>query len=465
MKTIVLFIASIFSLNAVNAQFSENFDGVEAGLTSNCWTLNDVHRTTNPQDVINGTGSMYTNPPTNNSTTRDIFTPYLNITSTSLTISFNYKVSSVINGNATRTIEVGISNAPGNFTSLALITLDKNSPATVLSFNQSFTLASTGPRKVVLKLGGSNGDGNSRLIFDDLYVSANPLYGTGTCNTAPIAVNDTYSGLIGSVITGNIMSNDNEPNEETMTPSISLASPDGIVVLNPTGSFIFTPAPGFLGTTTSFTYYLTDNGYDPMTSNIATVTISYFTSSPLPVKLIGFDAKYNKPDVQLTWSTAQEKNFSHFILEQSNDGTNFNEIAMVFGAGESDVRKDYSYTDRTVVGRQGLVYYRLVSVDVDGKTSYSSVRIIRLGDEKPGISLSAFPNPVINELKVTIPSTWQNRQVNYTLYNVNGQIIRTIQNASSSQTETISMSNMAPGFYVVKAVCGTETAQQRIVKQ
>ena len=464
MKTIVLFIASLFCLNASNAQFTQNFEGTEAGLTGNCWTLNGVFKTTNVEDVITGAGSLHSNPPTISSSTRDIFTPYLKITSTTLSVSFKYKLSDALNGNAIRTIEVGLANAAGNYTSLAMVVMDNNTPVTVLNFNQTFTLASTGPRKLVLKLSGANGDGNCRIILDDLYASANALYGTGTCNNAPVAVNDTYVGIVGSVINGNIMSNDNEPNGETITPSISQPSPNGIVVLNPTGTFTFTPTPGFLGITT-FTYFLTDNGSDPMTSNVATVTINYLTNSPLPVKLISFDANYNKPNVELNWSTAQEKNFSHFLLEQSTDGINFNTLAMIFGAGESDVRKDYNYTDKNLAGRKGLVYYRLVSIDIDGKTSYSSVRIIRLDENKAGITLSAFPNPAVNELKVTIPSTWQNKKVSYEIFGANGQVVSRIVATSSSQTETINISKLAPGFYLVKAICGTESGQQRVIKQ
>lgn len=465
MKTFVLFFTALISLNTVNAQFTQDFEGQESDLTGNCWIMTGIYKTSDAADVITGNGSLYTNPPTNGSSTRDLYTPGLNITSTSFTVSFNYKVSSKISGNATRTIEVGLADAAGNFTSLSMITMDKNSPTTVQSFNQNFTLASTGYRRLVLKLGGSTGDGNSRLIFDDLYASANALYGSGTCNSAPVAVNDAFSGVAGSVITGNVMTNDNEPNGEIMTASVVVVSPDGTVVLNGDGSFSFTPAPGFTGTQTTFTYHLLDNGIDPLTSNTATVTLNYFNNSTLPVKLINFDAKYTNAAVTLNWSTAQEKNFSHFVVERSTDGVAFNQTSLVFGAGESDIRMDYSYIDRNITGLSGLVYYRLVSVDTDGKIAYSSIRIIRIGANNPGIKLTTYPNPVTHELRITIPAAWQNKAVTYQLYSVNGQVVNSKQANNSSQTETMNVSNFAPGIYIVKATCGSEVAQERIVKQ
>ncbi len=463
MKTIVLFFAAVMlSVGSVNAQYSQNFEGTESSLTGNCWTFNGVYITNTPSDVITGSGSLYTNPPTS---TRELITPALNITNTSFTVSFKYKVSSKISGNATRTIEVGLLDPAGNFSSLALITMDKNSSVTVQNFNQTFILPSTGLRKLEIKLGGATGDGNSRLILDDIITSANARYGSGTCNSAPVAVNDNFLGFIGMVVTGNVLTNDNDPDADPMVPTIVSQSSHGLVTMNPDGSFSFTPNIGFSGTSTSFTYRLVDNGFSPMQSNTATVTI--FLGNPIvtPIKLINFDAKYNKPNVVLNWSTAQEKNFSHFIIEQSVDGINYKELAIVFGAGESDSRLNYSFTDNNLVGRKGLVYYRLVSVDIDNKVTYSSVRIIRLDEIGQKITVTTYPNPVSNELRVTIPANWQNKKVVYEIVNANGQVASSIQSLSSSQTETINTSNLAPGFYITRVTCEGITAQQKIVKQ
>jgi hypothetical protein len=468
MKTILLFFAATITLVTAKAQFTENFDNSSiASLSSNCWPLVAMnHSSDGVVPPINGTGSLYSEPPVSAVSTRVISTPYLNINSTSFTVSFNYKLSSNLNGSQTRTIEVGLQNAAGVFTSLNIITLDKNSPTTVQNFNQAFTLASTTTSRLVIKLGGNAGGGSVRLIFDDLYASANANYGNSSpCNSAPVAVDDLFSAPIGSVVSGNVLTNDSDPNGEAIKSSIVITSADGTVVLNQNGSFTFTPSAGFSGASTTFTYNLLDAGFDPLTSNTATVTINFFAASPLPIKLLSFDAKYNKPNVTLNWSTAMEKNFSHFEIEYSTDGSNFNELAVIFGAGESDSKKDYSYVDKTVAERGGLVYYRLKSVDIDGKATYSSVRIIRLGEEKQGIALTTYPNPVTSEVRVTIPTNWQNKKVIYEVFNSMGQVSKKSETVSSSQTENLNVSALAPGFYIVRVTCESQIAQQKIVKQ
>ena len=88
-----------------------------------------------------------------------------------------------------------------------------------------------------------------------------------------------------------------------------------------------------------------------------------------------------------------------------------------------------------------------------------------MDEEKQGIILTTYPNPVVNELKVTIPANWQNKKVVYELFNGNGQTAKKIETASSSQTETLNVSNLNNGLYFVKVTCEGQVATQKIVKQ
>lgn len=286
MRTLLyLVVAMLMALNT-SAQFSENFDQNITGLSSNCWVINQVDYSTTSSDVINGTGSAYTNPPTSGSGERTLATPFLNVTSTSLSVSFKYKTSSKIAGQATRTINIGISDRNGVFTSLQVITLDKNSPTTVLTHNANYTIASTGVYRLELRIGGGTGDGNSRVIFDDLNVSASAYYGpTIHCNPAASAINDTYSSQTISDVSGNVLTNDQFPADNETYSAILVTPPaQGTLVLNANGTFTYTPALGYTGGTITFTYNVVDNGYAPATSNIATVTINYSMLSMLPIR-------------------------------------------------------------------------------------------------------------------------------------------------------------------------------------
>ena len=466
MKTTLLSLVAILTIGTARAQFTQDFEANETALTGACWTLTNVYRTTDPAEVITGAGSLYTNPPTSGSGTRDFVTPALNVTSTNFVVSFNYKLSNPLTGSAIRTIEVGVRNADGSFTSLSTVTMDRYTPAAVQNFNSAFTLSSTGIKKLVVRIAGSNGDGNTRIILDDLYVNANANY-AGGCNSAPIAVDDTFTGVIGSVIVGNVMANDNEPNGENMTATTVNVSAQGVLIVSPNGNFVFTPMPLFTGPTTSFTYRLTDNGIDPMISNVATVTLNYVSATSLPVKLVSFNAMLGTNNkVNLSWTTASEENVSHFVIEKSTDGQTFSDAGIVFATGNSTEEMDYVFADNLGSTLAKVVYYRLRSMDLDGKSQTSETRIIRLSKASgTGISILAYPNPAVSDLRVTIPATWQNRKVTYEVYSLNGSLAAKKENSNSSQTETLNISKAAPGVYMVRVTCEGETAQQKIVKQ
>jgi hypothetical protein len=201
-------------------------------------------------------------------------------------------------------------------------------------------------------------------------------------------------------------------------------------------------------------------------SRMNSIWFKHFSLSTLPVKLTSFTAALNNNKADLKWTTASEINVSHFVIEKSIDGTNFNDAGVVFAYGNAADKTNYSFSDNVNNIQSGIIYYRLCSVDMDGKSQYSEIRIIRTGKQPDNtISILTYPNPVVNEVRISIPNNWQSKKAIYEVLNANGQVSKKTETASSSQTETLNMSNLAPGFYVVRVSCEGQTAQQKIIKQ
>jgi hypothetical protein len=195
-------------------------------------------------------------------------------------------------------------------------------------------------------------------------------------------------------------------------------------------------------------------------------TIGSTLAYPLPVKLISFSAfLINDQKVAIKWITAEEINVSHFVIERSIDGQNFSEVGTVFAYGNTTSKIEYSFSDNISSVTAAVVYYRLRSVDIDGKFEYSDTRIIRLDKKAENtITILTYPNPVTNELKVTIPANWQNKRVNYELLGLNGQSSKKVEVVNSSQTETINISNLQSGLYFMRVSFEGQTIQQKIIK-
>ncbi len=462
MKRILLSFAAIITIASAHAQYGENFEGTETGLVNNCWTLTDMHVTNS--GPITGTGSILTQPLTGNSI-KELITPALNITSGSLTVSFNYRLTNTLNANATRTLEVGLLSPSGVFTSLDVVNFNSSSSTAVVNYSKSFTV-STGWSKFAIRASGSQGPGTARLMFDDLSLNTTALYGSGTCNTAPVAVDDIYNALNGATVSGNLMANDNEPNGESMTATVVASSPDGTLTLNPNGSFVFTPNTTFTGSVATFTYQLTDNGFDPVTSNVGLVTINFSAVGSLPVTLVSFTAGLNSANnVDIKWTTSWEKNVNYFSIEKSTDGENYSQAGLVFATGNSSDLVNYSFTDKKIDANKSTIYYRLRSVDIDGSFELSAIRTVTLGSQNRGVAVSTYPNPVNSQLKITLPSNWLRKQVTFQVISQSGQVVKRSISGSAGQTETLDVNSLVPGIYVLSAICDGETAIQKIIKK
>lgn len=185
----------------------------------------------------------------------------------------------------------------------------------------------------------------------------------------------------------------------------------------------------------------------------------------LPLVLNDFNATLNNQKVMLTWQTGMEKELSHFVVERSIDGTNFTDAGMVIAGGSSGVKLNYGYADQVVSSPKGIIYYRLRMVDMDKHYQRSGIRVIRTNESSNVVKMTAYPNPSVNEVHVTVPNSWQNKAVNYQVFNTNGQVVKQVQKSAASQTQTIDVKDLGAGLYVVKASTETETATQRIIKK
>jgi hypothetical protein len=99
----------------------------------------------------------------------------------------------------------------------------------------------------------------------------------------------------------------------------------------------------------------------------------------LPVELIEFIGVTDNDLNKLTWVTATEINNSHFIVQKSHNTVDWQDIATIPGAGNSNTPNMYEYNDK--VYKSNIAYYRLLQVDFDGAVTIYDM--ISLKNELP----------------------------------------------------------------------------------
>lgn len=119
-----------------------------------------------------------------------------------------------------------------------------------------------------------------------------------------------------------------------------------------------------------------------------------------PVTLSRFSAEVEGDHVNLVWVDEQEINASHFVIERSTDGRNYEEISdKIQASGNSNTELSYSFVDENPPS-VGTAYYRLKEVDFDGR-SETWVRSVHL-IESDEMNVRIFPIPADDVLHVQI---------------------------------------------------------------
>jgi hypothetical protein len=208
-------------------------------------------------------------------------------------------------------------------------------------------------------------------------------------------------------------------------------------------SLKFDPLTTFTGNTV-FTYTATDNRGIISTASNFTIPV---ISSTLPVTFTNFAATWNNSILVLNWTTSQEYNAAYFIVEKSNDGSNWQTLTTVAAAGNSSTARNYTANDAQAFT---VTYYRLKQADLDGRFIYSKV-IKAAREEKSTTTIKVYPNPVTTTATIATNSN-KNQAGTIKVYNSNGIMVKQWQAQLVTGINNIDIAgaaNLANGMYIV----------------
>jgi len=163
-----------------------------------------------------------------------------------------------------------------------------------------------------------------------------------------------------------------------------------------------------------------------------------FNATSLAIKLTSFMGSFNRHNqVNLSWITASEQNNKGFDIQRSRDLIQFETIGFVKGAGNSNVKLNYFFTDH--MPYPGQIYYRLKQIDLDTKDEYSNIISIKTISRKVDI----FPNPSRGTFKISGLELSEIKSVKF--INSVGIEVKVIRNISDG----INISDLPDGVYTL----------------
>lgn len=182
-----------------------------------------------------------------------------------------------------------------------------------------------------------------------------------------------------------------------------------------------------------------------LSSNLRSITV---LTAPLPVEMSALEGAAINSHSVLNWTTYQETNTSHFEIQRSPNGQDYEKIGEIAAAGQSRVQIDYRFVDEQPLGAKN--YYRLKNVDMDGQLTFSNVVDVYHRIDRT-ILQSIYPNPtkdVVN-LKLLSASSDKTKVV---ISDMLGHqvLVKDFNVFVGEQVIELDVSSLASGNYMIK---------------
>ena len=190
----------------------------------------------------------------------------------------------------------------------------------------------------------------------------------------------------------------------------------------------------------------------------------YFNTGLLAAPSVKFFNSVTEQNlVRLNWELAGGSKVKNIVVEKSTDARNFSAVSSTT-VSYSEMSQKLYYEDLNVDGTAS--YYRLRLTDMEGRSSYSNVLVVKLKSANT-TGFKVYPNIVQSSTTINMVSA-SRQQASITIVDLSGRIIR--QNQVSIQAGTNNMQindleKLSRGqYYVVLDIPGNRYTQPFIKK-
>jgi hypothetical protein len=211
------------------------------------------------------------------------------------------------------------------------------------------------------------------------------------------------------------------------------------------------------------------------TYNATTNTISYSgvnsfawvtagsATSPLPVTWLSFTGRAEPEANLLTWATATENNTDAFIIERSEEGTQFAAIGKVKAAGTSNQATAYTFSDKNAtVSVAKTTYYRLKQTDTGGRAEYSP--IVAITRQAIPFNVTAYPNPFASDLNLEFKNA-NAGPVTVSFITPDGRTIFSRTLTEGSVNSRLKLPQLPQGLYLLRLEQAGKTTLLKLARQ
>lgn len=211
------------------------------------------------------------------------------------------------------------------------------------------------------------------------------------------------------------------------------------------------------------TYYVRAEGDCNITA-CAQVTINVIPCVILPVDFLQFSAVQRAHAIDLDWRIITSEQISHFEVERSENGNNFNKIGTVTSSVPQNTAVRFTYQDDDPDVNSNIIYYRIKVISKDGVSKYSNILTVRISAQNNG-KLKISPNPASSSINISFYSALRGT-MELQILDMTGKLVlreqRTVESGQNSITLN-QLSRLSEGVYTIFIRSGDRMERERIV--
>lgn len=202
-----------------------------------------------------------------------------------------------------------------------------------------------------------------------------------------------------------------------------------------------------------------DRFYNVTGSGTEATEVYFFSScdvsAALPIELSSFTATTKGGKVELNWSTAMEEGVDYFRIERSVNRRDFAQLAEVRASNNRAGGATYQIEDAQPAN--GINYYRLVTVDLDGTEHYEGIRAATVRAFLAATPI-VFPNPVGDQFNVAFQG-----EAKVVINDAFGRLVH--QSNGMDGYSWTGIATLKSGYYYLQLETATGIVQTTFLKQ
>jgi hypothetical protein len=221
-----------------------------------------------------------------------------------------------------------------------------------------------------------------------------------------------------------------------------------------TGTQTFVKATSATGNKLNFTGITLNNN--------VVFTILTGANSLLPAFWEGFTATVQNNNVALHWNTSEEHNVDHYNVEHALNGTDYAPIGSILAQNKSTTnRYDFIHNNPG----SGKHYYRIKMVDKDGKSNYTSVRLVNISSGN--LELILNNNPVAGATLGYSIFTPKSGNASIRIFDLEGKTVlqQQIKIIAGNNTAQLDIANIPAGTYLLQVITDKETSSKKFIRK